>query len=158
MRAFSPRTLFLAVGVATLAFAAGPHDANCVDCHSLHAAKGKAILAVEPGLDANPFTGAAAASDVAFCLGCHGAKVGIAMVHLNTTHPVGMKPGRVKVPAELLRADGTVGCMSCHEPHPSNANYKYLRGSVTQANELGGKFCVLCHSEKTAPQVASAKS
>ncbi len=139
----------LAMAVAApAAFAYGPHDPNCVECHSIHYAKGRAILAVEPNTkEQNPATGKGASDDAALCLGCHNEDEGIVPIHLATTHPVGMKPRKVKVPADLLRKDGTLGCTSCHNPHPSNPNYKYLRGTVAKGSELG-KFCAICHSDK----------
>ncbi len=135
----------LVLGLAGTALAYGPHDPNCVECHSIHTAKGKAILAVAPNTqEKNPATGAGAAGDQALCLGCHNEDQGIMPIHLSSTHPVGMKPNKVKVPAELLRDDGTLGCASCHNPHPSNPNYKYLQGTVAKGSELG-KFCAMCH-------------
>ncbi len=139
--------LVLGLG-APMALAYGPHDPNCVECHSIHYAKGQAILAVTPYTsEKNPATGKGASGDAALCLGCHNEDEGIVPIHLGSTHPVGMKPNKVKVPADLLRKDGTLGCTSCHDPHPSNPNYKYLQGSVAKGTELG-KFCALCHSEK----------
>ncbi len=138
----------LVLGLATPVLAYGPHDPNCVECHSIHAAKGKAILAVSPNTkEKNPGTGAGAAGDQALCLGCHNEDQGIMPIHLSSTHPVGVKPNKVKVPGEMLRDDGTLGCASCHNPHPSNPNYKYLQGSVSKGSELG-KFCALCHADK----------
>ena len=134
--------------VATGALAYGPHDPSCVECHSIHYAKGKAILAVAPNTtEKNPATGGTAAGDAALCLGCHNEDEGIMPIHLSSTHPVGMKPNRVKVPSNLLRKDGTLGCTSCHNPHPSNPNYKYLQGEVAKGSEVG-KFCAMCHADK----------
>jgi predicted CXXCH cytochrome family protein len=149
MRKSAVAAAVLALGVAASgAFAYGPHDPNCVECHSIHKAKGKGILAVAPlTKEKNPATGNQAAGDVALCLGCHNEEQGIMPISLMVTHPVGMKPNKVKVPAELLKADGTLGCMSCHNPHPSNPNYKYLQGQVSKSGEVG-KFCSLCHSEQ----------
>ncbi len=149
---------------AAPALAYGPHDPNCVECHSIHAAKGKAILAVAPlTSQKNPATGAGAAGDVSLCLGCHNEDEGIMPIALMSTHPVGMKPNKVKVPADLLKKDGTLGCMSCHDPHPANPNYKYLQGNVAKGSDVG-KFCSLCHPEQadkgafsTAPVKVPAK-
>ena len=66
-----------------------------------------------------------------------------------------MKPSKVKVPADLLRPNGSLGCMSCHDPHPSNPNYKYLQGKIAKSSEMG-KFCALCHAEKVDMAKASA--
>ncbi len=142
------------------AFGYGPHDPNCVECHSIHYAKGKAILAVAPNTtEKNPATGSGAAGDAALCLGCHNEDEGIMPIHLSSTHPVGMKPNRAKVPAELLSKDGNLGCSSCHDPHPSNPSYKYLQGNIAKGSEVG-KFCSMCHPAqadtgafaKTAPK------
>jgi predicted CXXCH cytochrome family protein len=122
------------------ALAFGPHDNNCTDCHSLHYAKGKAIIGVSP-------KGEGEKSDIPLCLGCHNKEEGIMPIIISATHPVGGKPVKVKVPSDLLRADGTMGCSSCHDPHPSNPNYKYLQGEVKKSGELG-KFCAMCHQEK----------
>ncbi len=138
----------LLVACAAPALAYGPHDPNCVECHSIHYAKGTAILAVAPNTkEKNPATGASAAGDTALCLGCHNEDEGIMPIHLTATHPVGMKPNKVKVPADLLRKDGTLGCTSCHDPHPSNPSYKYLQGNVAKGSDIG-KFCAACHAEK----------
>ena len=139
--------LMMAFGAAP-ALAYGPHDPNCVECHSIHKAKGKAILSVAPNTaEKNPSTGSGASGDVALCLGCHNENQGIMPIHLTSTHPVGMKPNKVKVPGDMLQDDGTLGCTSCHDPHPANPNHKYLHGSVAKGSEIG-KFCALCHSEK----------
>ncbi len=146
---------------ATAALAFGPHDNNCKECHSLHKAKGKAIIAVQPNVKAaNPSTGRTAEDDLALCLGCHNEAEGIMPIMLSSTHPVGMKPKKVKVPAELLRENGALGCVSCHDPHPSNSNYKYLRypgGGINKAGDLG-KFCAVCHSEKVDMNALAPKA
>ncbi len=137
-----------AVFFAATAFAYGPHDNSCVECHSLHYAKGDSIIGIKPNtMEKNPSTGAGASDDISLCLGCHNDDEGIMPILLSSTHPVGMKPGKVKVPAELLTSKGTLGCVSCHDPHPSNPNYQYLRGDVKKSGQLG-KFCALCHKEK----------
>ncbi len=149
-------TIALALGLAAPAAAYGPHDPNCVECHSIHKAKGRAILAVAPNTkEKNPATGAGVTGGAALCLGCHNADQGIMPILLASTHPVGMKPNKVKVPADLLEKDGGLGCASCHNPHPSNPSYKYLQGSVAKASELG-KFCAMCHPDK-ADTAAFAK-
>lgn len=151
----------VAVFTAGAALAFGPHDNNCKECHSLHKAKGKAIIGVEPNKkEKNPSTGGSADDDISLCLGCHNDAEGIMPIMLATTHPVGMKPGKVKVPGDLLRGNGALGCTSCHDPHPSNPNYKYLRSgstAITKAGDLG-KFCAICHQEKVDMGKAMASS
>lgn len=137
--------------VGSYAFAFGPHDNNCKECHSLHYAKGKSIIGVNPNVkEKNPATGRVAEDDLSLCLGCHNDSEGIMPIMLSSTHPVGMKPNKVNVPAELLRPNGALGCTSCHDPHPSNPNYKYLRsstGPIARSGDLG-RFCATCHKEK----------
>ena len=134
--------------VATTVFAFGSHDNDCTECHSLHYAKGQSIIGVVPNTtEANPATGGKAMDDVSLCLGCHNDDEGIMPILLKTTHPVGMKPKNVKVPAELLRANGALGCVSCHDPHPSNPNFSYLQGEGITKSNLG-EFCSICHAEK----------
>ena len=140
-----------ALFLASAALAFGPHDNNCKECHSLHKAKGKSIIGVAPNVkEKNPATGRSAEDDISLCLGCHNDAEGIMPILLSSTHPVGMKPEKVKVPNDLLRGSGALGCTSCHDPHPSNPNYKYLRsagGALLKSGDLG-KFCAICHQEK----------
>lgn len=143
-------TAALTLGLAVPAsFAYGPHDPNCVECHSIHQAKGSVILAVAPNInEKNPKTGKGAAGVQSLCLGCHNDDEGIIPIKLMQTHPVGMKPNKVKVPADRLAADGTLTCTSCHNPHPSNSNYKYIwADGVPKAAQIG-KFCAICHEDK----------
>ena len=58
------------------------------------------------------------------------------------------------MPAELLR-EGKLECVGCHDPHPSNPNYKYLRVSTGGGEKMEG-FCNLCHSSKSGRQTAPA--
>lgn len=140
----------LSLGLAApAAFAYGPHDPNCVECHSIHEAKGAVILAVAPLTTMkNPKTGKGAEGVQSLCLGCHNESEGIIPIDLMKTHPVGMKPNKVKVPADALAADGSLTCTSCHDPHPANSNYKYLRAKDVPKSSQIGKFCAVCHGDK----------
>ena len=158
----------LAIALAALApfaaRAAGGHDAvGCSGCHSLHAAKGEVIFAVAPNTrylnpkTKQPYTGA-----TALCLACHqdadkGGQ-GFAPVSQHLSHPFSVErvnPRVARVPQELLR-DGKFECLGCHDPHPSNPYYKYLR-----VDTRGGKdtdaFCAVCHAGKADPSLATAK-
>lgn len=127
--------------------AAGPHDANCVSCHNVHYAKGNFIIGPQPntGVD-NPAANAKVGGIDALCLGCHNEAEGIMPIHLSTTHPTGVAPTYVKVPEKLLR-DGKLSCISCHNPHPSNSNYKYLVADTKKGSSMG-VFCAVCHGEQ----------
>jgi len=149
--------VILALVVPAFAFAAGAHDGlNCVGCHGIHSAKGEIIFAVEPNKKAinpktkQPFTGV-----TALCLGCHETiergGMGIAAVSATHSHPFGVAPNAkvANVPAVFLR-DGKLECVGCHDPHPSNPNFKYLRVDTAKGGKMGD-FCAMCHSSKADP-------
>lgn len=148
------------------AFAAGPHDAlTCSGCHGLHTAKdGKVIFAVEANKKAvNPRTNQPYSGITALCLSCHGTPekggMGIRPVDSHTSHPFGITSVNAKianVPAELLR-EGSFECISCHDPHPSNSNYRYLRVDTNNGADIQ-KFCVMCHPMKADKAVAAGKA
>ncbi len=145
----------LLVFCAQTALAFGPHDENCVGCHNVHYAKGNFIIGPQPNttLD-NPATNTKTNGIESLCLGCHNESEGIMPIHLTTTHPTGVAPTYVKVPEQLLR-DGKLSCVSCHNPHPSNSNYKYLVVD-TQKGANMGVFCATCHNEQAPPEVRKA--
>ncbi len=147
----------LAVVLVTLApaaaFAAGGHDAvGCNGCHSLHSSKGELIFAVQPNTKyLNPKTKQPYGGSTALCLACHqdsdkGGQ-GFAPVSQHNSHPFGLSsvnPKVAKVPPELLR-NGRFECISCHDPHPSNPNAKYLRVDTKTGMDA---FCAVCHAMK----------
>ena len=144
--------LFFVLGSA---FAAGPHDGiTCIGCHSPHFAVAGKIFAVENTQTVNPLTGESIDQLAApKCLGCHQVEAlggaGIRPIHLHTTHPLGIKPNPkiADVPDNLL-TDGLLDCISCHEPHPSNTNFMYLRVNTGKTGEKLQNFCAVCHSAK----------
>jgi predicted CXXCH cytochrome family protein len=159
----------LAVALAAIAplaaRAAGGHDAvGCAGCHSLHAAKtGEAIFAVAPNTKyLNPKTKQAYTGVTALCLGCHqdtdkGGQ-GFAPVSQHLSHPFSVdsvNPRIARVPPELLK-NGKFECMGCHDPHPSNPYYKYLRVD-TKGGKNTDAFCAVCHGGKADPSVAAEK-
>lgn len=139
---------------STAAFAAGAHDGmQCKGCHNVHYAKGNIIAEVAPNPKGMPDGASRSPKSVsAFCLGCHadGDKggMGILPISAHTTHPFGSRVNRkvANVPDGLLR-DGVMECVSCHDPHPSNPNYKYLRVDTKGGNNMAA-FCDLCHPAK----------
>lgn len=144
------------------AFAAGAHDGmQCTGCHNIHYAKGPILFQVAPNLKALP-PGAITTENTRaqLCLGCHSEAdkggMGILPISAHTTHPFGMKvnPKVAKVPPELLR-DGVMDCVSCHDPHPSNPNYKYLRVDTKGGQEMA-RFCDMCHPAKVDGSVNRA--
>ncbi len=136
------------------ALAAGGHDSvGCNGCHGIHTAKGAVIFAVAPNKVAvNPRTKQPYTGSTALCLGCHeetskGGQ-GYAPVSGHLSHPYGIAQVNAKVarvPGELLR-DGQFECVSCHDPHPSNPNPKYLRVDIKTSSM--DAFCAVCHSAK----------
>ncbi len=161
--------LLLAVAVVVclipvMGYAAGAHDGlECTGCHALHTAKDSLIFAVEANKkDINPKTKQPYGGITALCLGCHESPEkggqGIKPIEGHMSHPYGISsinPKVARVPAELLR-DGKFECISCHDPHPSNPNYKYLRVDTANGSKMAA-FCAVCHPMKADPKSASAK-
>jgi predicted CXXCH cytochrome family protein len=147
----------IALIVPVFVFAAGPHDGlNCVGCHGIHNAKGELIFAVDPNRKAiNPRTKQPNTGTTALCLGCHetleNGGMGIAAVSAGHSHPFGVVPNPkvATVPAVFLR-EGKLECVGCHDPHPSNANYRYLRVDTAKGAKMQD-FCGMCHSSKADP-------
>jgi len=134
--------------------AAGAHDAvGCSGCHPRKAVKG--AFAVPPNTKVlDPKTNQPYPGTTALCLACHEEKdrggQGYAPVSRHTSHPFGLasvNPRIANVPPDMLR-DGRFECMSCHDPHPSNPNYKYLRVDVGPKGENLDRFCAACHPSK----------
>src|SRR5512144_201576 len=147
------------------ALAAGGHDSvGCTGCHAIHAAKGEIIFAVQPNKQAlNPKTKQPYTGTTALCLACHeetskGGQ-GYAPISSHMSHPYGLAavdPKVARVPPELLREGGRFECMGCHDPHPSNPYYKYLRVDTAKGSKIDA-FCVVCHPIKGDAAVAGEK-
>ncbi len=134
-------------------FGFGPHEGlDCLGCHDPHYAKAQKIFKVKNDKYINPRTGEKVKDINALCLGCHNLTefggAGIRPIYLHMTHPVGIKPNPkiAKVPEKLLR-NGVLQCVSCHDPHPSNPNWKYLRVNTNKGSQVG-VFCMTCHPAK----------
>jgi predicted CXXCH cytochrome family protein len=140
-----------------VAFAAGGHDAiGCTGCHPRAAVKSGFVL--EPNTKyLDPATGQPYPGSTAVCLACHqdpdkGGQ-GIVPVSRHDSHPFGLAtidPKVAKVPADMLK-NGRFECMSCHDPHPSNRNWKYLRVDVGEDGGFVDRFCAACHPRKADP-------
>lgn len=145
MQKFLFLTIILA---AVLKPISAQHDENCSDCHNLHDAKAPFSMAIKSDTTiSNPYTNEKISGQSAICMGCHNGSAG-PEININKTHPVGMRPNpaRVTVDTAILSPTGIFECGSCHDFHPSNTKYKYLRVDVQKENI--GLFCALCHSSK----------
>ncbi len=138
------------------AFATGGHDAvGCVGCHAIHTAKGEIIFAVNANKQVvNPKTKQPYSGTTALCLGCHEESSkggqGYAPIAGHISHPYGLAQVDAKiakVPGELLREGGRFECLGCHDPHPSNPYYKYLRVDTAKGSKMDA-FCAVCHPIK----------
>jgi len=135
--------------------AAGPHDGiTCLGCHSTHFAVDDKIFAVKNTKMKNPLNRESFDKLTAKnCLGCHELAefggAGIRPVHMHTTHPIGMKPNPkiASVPSNMLK-NGMLDCVSCHEAHPSNKNFMYLRVNTGADGSNIQKLCAACHDAK----------
>lgn len=135
--------------------AAGPHDAiSCLGCHSTHFAVDHKLFAVKNTDQRNPLTKDQFEKLTAKnCLGCHQLAeyggAGVKPIHMHTTHPIGMIPNPkiASVPDGMLK-DGRLDCVSCHEAHPSNKNFMYLRVDTGAEGEDIQKLCAACHDAK----------
>ncbi|UCG38915.1 MAG: cytochrome C [bacterium] len=133
----------LAMPAAVLA--AGPHDNDCTDCHSLHDTKADPAFGVVPNSSEKyRGSGQTVSGTDALCLGCHNEAEGIMPILLAKSHPLGVRPRKAFVPQEVLGRNGELTCGSCHDPHPSNPNYKYLRIDTGGGRNMGA-FCAYCH-------------
>ncbi|HSM94161.1 MAG TPA: cytochrome c3 family protein [Anaeromyxobacteraceae bacterium] len=154
--------IVLAVSAPVAALGVGGHDKiGCTGCHSMHDAKGDDLYAVAPNRKMlNPKTNQPHSPVTQFCLACHadpadGGK-GLGSVANHLGHPFSAaspNPRLAKVPPALLR-DGQFECVACHDPHPSNPNYRYLRVASGKQAPSMTVFCVVCHPGKADPNKA----
>ncbi len=148
------------LSMVSLTWAAGAHDGLvCTGCHGIHTAKGDIIFAVEPNKKSiNPATKQPYTGTTALCLGCHETPdkggMGIMAVSASHSHPYGVTPNAkiATVPQAFIR-DGKLECVGCHDPHPSNPYYKYLRVDTSKGSKMGD-FCAMCHASKADQKVA----
>jgi predicted CXXCH cytochrome family protein len=147
-------------------FASGGHDSvGCTGCHAIHTAKGEIIFAVSPNKQVvNPKTKQPYSGTTALCLGCHEESSkggqGYAPVSAHLSHPYGLSAVNskiAKVPGELLREGGRFECLGCHDPHPSNPYYKYLRVDTAKGSKIDA-FCAVCHPIKADVATVNEKA
>jgi predicted CXXCH cytochrome family protein len=148
------------------AFASGGHDAvGCTGCHAIHTAKGEIIFAVNANKQVvNPKTKQPYGGTTALCLGCHEESSkggqGYAPISATHSHPYGLAqvdPKVAKVPGELLREGGRFECLGCHDPHPSNPYFKYLRVDTAKGSKMDA-FCAVCHPIKADVATVNEKA
>lgn len=150
-------TLLAALLVPAAVFAFGGHEMlGCVGCHGIHDAKADIIFAVEANKQSvNPRTNKPFEGVTALCLGCHENTGGMGILPIagRKSHPYGITPNAMvaDVPSQLLR-NNVFECVSCHDPHPSNPNHKYLRVDTAGGGKMQN-FCSLCHSTKSGQGV-----
>lgn len=152
-------TAIAVMGLVLVPFAAraaGGHDAvGCAGCHPRKAGPGGYALERNTKY-LDPRTNEPYPGTTGVCLACHQQSERGGRGHLpisrHISHPFGLatvNPKVATVPPDLLR-DGRLECMSCHEPHPSNANYKYLRIDIGTKGERMDSFCAVCHPSKAS--------
>jgi len=151
--------LFLLCALPMSLFASGGHDGlDCVGCHGIHTAEvKKQIFAVVPNSkDINPATNSIYSGVTAICLSCHqqseqgGQDIIPVVGHMSHPYNISdINPRVASVPASSMR-DGVFECVGCHDPHPSNPNYKYLLVATGGGSDLT-KFCSVCHAAKVDP-------
>jgi len=75
--------------------------------------------------------------------------VGFRVIDLHESHPVGIVVDKVILPKESRGFKGQenqLTCLGCHDHHPSNPNYMYLRWPTDKGKNIP-KFCAHCHPE-----------
>jgi hypothetical protein len=147
--------VFVALVLPLEASAHGGHDGiGCAGCHSTHVSRGEALSALRPNTTLlDPRTGRPNEAISTVCLACHADREdggrGVAPVSNHFHHPFSLakvNPKLAQVPPQLLRS-GRFECIGCHDPHPSNPNYRYLRIAVTRTPTFS-ELCGVCHPRK----------
>jgi hypothetical protein len=75
--------------------------------------------------------------------------VGFRIIDLHESHPVGIVPQKVVLPDEAKGfkwQENELTCTGCHDHHPNNTNYKYLRWPTNNGKNMNS-FCAHCHPE-----------
>jgi len=162
------RSVFVLAGAIVLALpmmaAAGPHD-DCTLCHGVHTGQGPVILTETPNTTTiNPKNGKPLGRIGSLCMACHAAEpdgAGYRPVDLAHTHPVDFipDPKKVQLPAESKGFPGEeekLTCNGCHNQHPANTNYMYLRWDSDNGQNLP-KFCAHCHPKQSKDEIRRAQ-
>ncbi len=140
----------LIIAIILTIFPLSAYGGGHEDCNICHEDTEEYALIVKPGSEIiNPTTRKPYGKVDRLCVSCH-------EFHSKSSHPVGIVPNpeRVDVPKEALGfkgQEGRISCMSCHNPHPKNTNYKYLRWPPENVWNLA-RFCTNCHTSQGAPE------
>ena len=145
--------MFLAIGLICLvpatAWAKGHGDCN--SCHLNTEQENYDLVTNPSNTIINPFTSKPYGQSDALCMGCHN------QFKAKSVHPVGIVPKKIVLPPEAKGFTGQeeqITCFSCHDPHPENKNYMYLRWPTDKGANIS-KFCVAkCHSQFAKPKIA----
>ena len=135
---------------------AGEGHEECSICHGVHTAKEFRLFPM--GLNTkiiNPNTKKKLGELDALCMRCHATKPegeGIRVLDLAKKHYFGGKATIVKLPLAsrqfLKGQEDLLTCLGCHDPHPANTNYCYLRTekgiNIFDKKDIK-KFCQWCH-------------
>ena len=153
---FLPVALFLALFfLGRGSSEAGQGHENCSICHGAHTSKGLLLFPQKFNTGTiNPNTKKPLDALDSLCMSCHAPKpegMGIRPLDLTRKHYFGGKPFLVILPAGAAGFQGgeeLFTCVSCHDPHPANENYCYLRtpkGRKIKKSRQVKDFCLWCH-------------
>lgn len=134
---------------------AGEGHEECSLCHGVHTSKGLRLFPKEFNTKTiNPNTSKHLGKIDSLCMACHASKPqgeGIRALDLSRKHYFGGKIYVMKIPDSAKGFKGgedLFTCLACHDPHPSNENYCYLRTQkdvkISKRKYLE-KFCLWCH-------------
>ena len=138
-------------------------EAICLSCHSPQAGDVGYTDIAEPlqedELESEPETELEGTTAVLDEMELKPVDVGFRVIDLHKTHPVGIVPRKVVLPPEARGFKGQedqLTCLGCHNHHPSNPNYKYLRWPADKGKNIN-KFCAHCHPDKVKPPGAKRR-
>ncbi len=116
----------------------------CSLCHQMKGDKAQGVKIKPDTKTINPYTGKPYGPVDGVCIRCHSD-----LIHVNQGHVLGVRPDKVKVPDEYMGYKGQEGeltCLACHNPHPKETKYKFLRWQTSKADV--DKLCGRCHTDE----------
>ncbi len=127
---------------------------DCRNCHQNAEADNYTLISRPTYNLLNPFTSKPYGVIDALCMSCHQE------FKAKSIHPVGIIPRKISLPNDAKGFPGQenqITCCSCHDPHPENKNYMYLRWSADEGINIS-KFCVAkCHLNLAKPRLSMRK-